>query len=120
MFGNTISLTFNGTAYVLNRINQDNYGSEYSLAISGQSFNLKIRHTKEASNGSSVAMVRHNVLLKHIVYATPTANQVESTVTMTMRAPESSDPQTLAYFSDGMAAWYGVPATSLALAQGIN
>lgn len=120
MFGNTLSLTINGEEKVLNRINQDNYGSEYSLAVSGESFNLKIRHTRESSNGNVDVMVRHNVLLKHIVYATPTTNQVERTVTMTMRAPESTGPQDVAYLSDGLAAWFGTPANSLALAQGIN
>lgn len=120
MFANTLSLTINGVAKVLNRINQDNYGSEYSLAESDQSFNLKIRHTKETSSGLLPAMVRHNVLLKQVVFATPTTNAIERTVTTTIRAPEASDPQTAAYLSDGLSAWVALPATSLALAQGIN
>lgn len=120
MFPNTLSLTVNGTTIPLNRVNQDNYGSEYSYAGSDQSLNLKIRHTKESAKDPSSVMVRHNVFLKQVVYATPTTNAVERSVTYTMRAPELSDPHGVAYLSDGLAGFVGLAANSLALAQGIN
>lgn len=118
MFANTLTLTYKTVAYVLNRVNQDNYGSEYSFLDSVQMFTLKIRHSDESN--SSPVMSRHNLLLEHVIYATPTTAEVVRTATLTLRAPKLSDPATLADLSDTFTDWANVGANALALAQGQN
>lgn len=69
MFSDTITLTIDADAKVLNRINQDGYTSEYFLRESDGSLRLKLRNTsyKDKSRGG-VAVDRHNIELVHTVY----------------------------------------------------
>ena len=120
MFANTLTLTYKTVGYVLNRINQDNFGSEYSFLDSVQKFSLKIRHSNETAKAGSPIVARHNVLLEHTIYATATVPQQIRTVALTMRAEALSDPQTLSDLNSCLEAWTSVAANSLALAQGVN
>lgn len=45
MIGDTISLTHNGGAIVLTKINQDNYGAEYFLESGVRRFTMTVKHT---------------------------------------------------------------------------
>lgn len=71
MFANTITVTVNGAAKILTRVNQDKYSSEYRLIEAAQGFKLLIQHSPAKSKiGKSVDRVR--VYLEQVVYATPT------------------------------------------------
>lgn len=68
MFADTITITIDAVAKVLNRINQDNGGSEYFLRGSDDDFRLKIRHTSYVSKASGRTIDRHNVEFVQTVY----------------------------------------------------
>ena len=70
MFTDTITVTINAVPKVLNRVNQDSYGSEYFLRETTGSFRLKLRNTKyndKSRNGLQVD--RHNIELVETVFA---------------------------------------------------
>lgn len=70
MFTDTITITINAVAKVLNRVNQDGYGSEYFLRETTGSFRLKLRNTSylDKSRGS-IKVDRHNIELVETVFA---------------------------------------------------
>ncbi|DAD49967.1 coat protein [ssRNA phage Zoerhiza.2_27] len=65
-----ISITIDGVAHSLKRVNQDAYGSEYLDRSTSALYEvrMKIRHTKEASKIGQIRMDRHNVELTKTVY----------------------------------------------------
>lgn len=70
MFADTISITINGAAKVLSRINQDGYSSEYRLRETTGNFTLRIRNTSFSDKTrSGVKVDRHNCELTEILYA---------------------------------------------------
>lgn len=69
MFGDTITITVNAVAKVLNRINQDQYGSEYFLRGTADEYRLRIRHSSYTDKARGVLVDRHNVELVQTVYA---------------------------------------------------
>jgi hypothetical protein len=75
MFGDTITLTVAGNAKVLNKINQDNYGSEYYLRSSTEMFRLRIRHTQSTKAGQPVTD-RHNVEFTQTIFADGDDDQI--------------------------------------------
>lgn len=85
-FGATVSITVNAVAKVLNRINQDNYGSEYSLLSDTDAWNLKVRHSTDSADSDGMIMLRHNLYLEHITYSTSTTPMKKESITWTMRA----------------------------------
>jgi hypothetical protein len=90
-FGATITVTVNAVAKVLNRINQDNYGSEYYLRSSTDEFRMKIRHSKESPQADGRVFDRHNVELTHVVYATPTVPELKRIASSTFRVLSTDD-----------------------------
>lgn len=68
MFADTITITINAVAKVLNRINQDGYSSEYFLRGSADEFRLKIRNTNYINKATGKVTDRHNVELIQTVY----------------------------------------------------
>lgn len=91
-FPETITLTVNTVAKILNRINQDTYGSEYQLLGATESINLKIRHSADSVDKDGLVMKRHNVFVEHVVYPTPVAAMKKFTYTVTLRHDQYSDP----------------------------
>lgn len=76
-FGATITVSYGGANKVLNRINQDNYGSEYYLREATIDYRMKIRHSKESPSAlASTGFDRHNVELTVTLLPTPTAPAV--------------------------------------------
>jgi hypothetical protein len=70
MFADTITITINAVAKILNRVNQDGYGSEYFLRESTGSFRLKLRNsTYSDKSRSGVKVDRHNIELVETVFA---------------------------------------------------
>lgn len=74
MFADTITITINANAKVLNRINQDGYSSEYFLREATGEFRLRLRNTSYTDKTRSGLKVdRHNVELVQTLYpAVPT------------------------------------------------
>lgn len=122
MFPATITIAVNSTTNkVLNRVNQDNYGSEYLLLDATSKSTLKIRHSKEGSNDpSKPVMLRHNVFFEYVVYPTPTSESVLRSYTMTLRAPELSAPSALSDIAEGVQAWLGTGTNLADIASGVN
>jgi len=84
-FGATYTFTVNAVAKVLNRVNQDNYGSEYTLETALDSWNLKIRHTTDKVDADGMIMKRHNFYLEHVTFPTSTLPMYKESVTWTTR-----------------------------------
>jgi len=104
-FGTTLTITVDGNAKVLNRINQDNYGSEYSLLGDTDSWNLKIRHSTDSVDSDGMTMLRHNVYLEHVTYATSTTPMYKETFTVTLRAGKYDGTGNLTDVSEAMVAY---------------
>lgn len=69
MFSDTITITINAIAKILNRVNQDSYGSEYYLRETLGQFRLKLRNSTYADKTrGSIKVDRHNVELVHTVF----------------------------------------------------
>nr|UJQ84970.1 MAG: hypothetical protein 2 [Leviviridae sp.] len=78
MFSDTITITINAVAKVLNKINQDGYSSEYFLRETDSEFRLKLRNTKYTDKSRGVSVDRHNIEFIETVY--PVAPATTSTV----------------------------------------
>jgi hypothetical protein len=118
-FGSTISLTIDSTAYTLNRVNQDNYGSEYQYSGSSRGIVLKIRHTSDSPDKDGVIMKRHNIYVEETVYATASTDEVKHSATFTFRETSKSDPALSADFAGALQA-YIVTAVLTDLSVGLN
>ncbi len=90
-FGSTLTLTVNSVAKVLNRINDENYGSEYYLRSATDEYRAKVRHSKEAKQADGRWKDRHNVEITHTVFATSTTPVFERTISFTARVPNDDD-----------------------------
>lgn len=120
MFANTITLTVNSVAKVLNRVNQDNYGSEYRLQSSTESYNLKIRHSVDAPDKDGMTMRRHNVFVEHIVFPTPTTAMKKNTATVTFRSGQYQDPTEGSLLQAALGVWLAASTNLPDLASGAN
>lgn len=120
MFPSTITLTVNAVAKVLNRVNQDSYGSEYQLNGATESFNLKIRHSTDSVDGDGLVMKRHNVFVEHVVYPTPTTAMKKESYTLTVRHDKFSDPTGSVDLGKGVNVWIGTSTNFTDLGAGVN
>lgn len=121
-FGSTITITVDSNAKVLNRINQDNYGSEYSLLTDTDSWNLKIRHSTDSVDSDGMTMLRHNMYLEHVTYPDGTTPMSKESLTFTMRGGKFDGTTNLFNDAAGLLAYlsastYAVPAD---LVVGLN
>jgi hypothetical protein len=107
MYANTLTLTINAVARTLLRKNQDNFGSFYSYVDGTEEITMKIRHDVENRQGTLVN--RHNVLVEHTVYATPTTSEKFWSTTITLRDRKGSDP------ADLLKLWVGVSTLVLSI-----
>lgn len=113
-FPNTVTFTIAAVARVLNRVNQDDYGSEYQYNGAIESINLKIRHSTDSIDKSTgFAMKRHNVFVEHVVFATPTAFMTVQTYTVTLRHKDLADPTPSVDLGKAVNVWLAT-ATNLA------
>lgn len=77
MFSETLTITIDGVAKALNRINQDGYASEYLLRESAGEYRLKIRNSSFVDKTRGVTVDRHGVDFTHTVYGVaPAPNTV--------------------------------------------
>lgn len=103
-FGSTFTLTFNAVNKVLNRVNQDNYGSEYLLRTSTEEYRMKVRHSKETVKNPDPltrGMDRHNIEITHTIFATATTPQFIRQAYAVYRVMPGDDLTTVGYFVDG-------------------
>lgn len=101
-FGSTLTLVINGGNKVLNRINQDNYGSEYFLRGTTDEYRVKIRHSKEAAQKDGTVNDRHNVEITHTIYATSSTKQVVRQFYLVGRVPQDDDLTNAGYLFAGV------------------
>lgn len=119
-FAATITLTLNSVAKVLNRINQDSYGSEYSMKSSTESIVMQIRHSVDSADAQGVKMDRHNIFVTHIIYATPLALEQKYTATGTFRMNSQGDPAKCGYLAAGLTDWLDTAGVITDLVAGVN
>lgn len=92
MLGDTITLTVGGGPKVLNKINQDSFGSEYLLRESTQEFRMRIRHSKVAPKGLVPGMDRHNAELSQTIFGSDGApDEVKTTYIVIQEQPRTQD-----------------------------
>ncbi len=120
MFAATITLTIGATPFVLNRVNQDNYGSEYAYQGATSAINLKIRHSVDSVDKDGVVMLRHNVFAERVVYPTPTEALKKQTFTGTLRGGKFEDPVLTADFSQAVVNWLDTSGVLTSLSVGEN
>lgn len=100
-FGATATITINAVAKVLNRINQDNYGSEYFLRSTTDAYRMKVRHSKEAIQADGRRFDRHNVEIVHTVFAVGAVPEVIRSTSFTIRVFENDDLTLAGYLVAG-------------------
>lgn len=68
-FANPLVLTVNAVAKNLDKINQDNYGSEYYLRETTQDWRVKIRHSEDKAVTGTGKVHRANITFTQTVFA---------------------------------------------------
>jgi hypothetical protein len=120
MFANTLTLTINSVAKVLNRVNQDNYGSEYSFVDGTESIVMKIRHSSDPLDGDGFVNKRHNVYVEHLVYATPSTAARKATFTLTCRHDKTGVPTMSSDLGKAVGVWFAASTNAVDLVNGVN
>jgi hypothetical protein len=87
MFGDPLSVTINGVAKSLNKVNQDGYSSEYLLRTDTEEFRLTLQNVARFDNKRKVAIDRHTAQLTHTVF--PVAPATLSTIRKTYSVIEN-------------------------------
>lgn len=111
MFSNTLTLTINAVAKVLTRVNQDSYGSEYTLVSDTELIRMQIRHTTDKQATGDV--LRHNVYIERTIFATPSTTEKYFSVTGTLRSRLGSAP------TDLLNMWVGFSTLMATLDDGL-
>ncbi len=110
MFAATLTLPIDGVNKVLNRVNQDNFGSSYRFKDAAELITLVVRHSVDtgAVRGSAAQAAgvtklnRHNVYIERTIFGTPTTNAEFYSATYTLREGEFNDPVKLDKLSVGV------------------
>jgi hypothetical protein len=100
-FGATATITINAVAKVLNRIKQQDYGSEYLLRSTTEEFRMFVRHSQEALQADGRRFDRHNVEIRHTVFATTTTPQIVRVSSNTIRVYSNDDLTPAGYLVAG-------------------
>lgn len=120
MFAATITLTINAVAKVLNRVNQDSYGSEYLYSSALESITMKIRHTTDSVDADGVIAKRHNVYVEWTVFPTGVDAIKKFTYTGTLRHGKFNDPIASADLAKAVNVWIAASTNAVDLASGVN
>lgn len=103
MLTSPITITIDGVAHSLSRINQDNFSAVYLKKAAGLELRLTLRHSYEGKEGVG-QYERHNVDLLHTTWdvdGVPTVTQTYHVV----RNPRSVDPDRVGDDTVGLNAW---------------
>ena len=88
-----LTITINSIAYALNRINNDNYGSEWVYRDGARVITMKIRHSIDAPmKNTGVIRLRHNVAINHRIFSTSTTKEIIRDWSYTIVVPDYDDP----------------------------
>lgn len=121
MFPNTFTVTIaTGKDRILNRVNQDNYGSEYTYSDSAEAITMLIRHSTDSVDKDGITMKRHNVFFERIVYPTAVDLLKKQSYTATLRIGQYEDPDVVADIAKGVNAWLASGTVLPDLASGQN
>lgn len=101
-FGSTIAITINAVAKTLNRINQDNYGSEYLLRESLQEFRVRIRHQTENAKNGEEPFERHQFEVTQTVFKTSTDPEVVRQAYSVFRHRKGDSLTSVGYLTAGL------------------
>lgn len=104
MLASPTTVTIDGTAHSLSKINQDNFGSTFRKIGTGFQYDLSIRHMTENAKLGAPKMDRHNVDLKYTTFdaeGKPTVYQVYAV----LRTPQGADPTIVEKMSVGFNTW---------------
>jgi len=99
-FGDTITITINSVAKVLNKINQDAYSSEYLLRESTGEYSMNIRHSRDKVLVNGFPLERHNLTLKQTIYAVPNTSPAITRQISTTLVADRTDVQATALLFD--------------------
>lgn len=80
MLGDTLTVLVEPTNRVLNKINQDNYSSEYLWVGTLSQIRARVRHTKTTARNGRPAYDRHNLEIVLTTFATETKAEYDSKV----------------------------------------
>lgn len=75
-FGATLTITVNAVAKVLNKVKEQDYGSEYKLIEATGEYLVKIQHSTEKATAAGTVYDRHFVDFKHTVYGVSPAPDI--------------------------------------------
>lgn len=106
MFADPLSVTINGVAKSLNKINQDGYSSEYLLRTALDEYRLTLKSQTRFDKQRQVNIDRHTAQLTHTVF--PVAPATLSTVRKVYSVIENQQGDTLVdpqYVSSGLFAF---------------
>lgn len=121
MFAATITITIApSVTRVLNRVNQDSYGSEYQYSDSLEAISMKIRHTTDSVDGDGLTMKRHNVFFERVVYPTVSVPMKKYSFTGTVRHDRYADPSAAASAASGVCDWLTSGTVLADLSVGVN
>lgn len=101
MLGDTFTLTLSGdggTAKVLPKINQDNFGATYLLIESTQEFEVRVSHKRNARD-------RHFIEAKQTVYATSDMPELVTQASMVIQNPKGLALSTVSDLAEGLSYW---------------
>lgn len=104
MLASPISITIDGTAHSLSRVNNDNFGSTYLKKAAGLELRCNIRHSYESAKAGAVRVERHNVELTKTTWdvnGVPTVTQSYAVI----RSPQNVDPDVVGDLTVGMNAF---------------
>lgn len=106
MFSEPLTLTINGNAKALTRINQDSFGSEYFLREATGEYRMKIRNTKSTNKSSGAVINRHNVEVTHTLYGVAPAPNVVRRFYTVFEDTMGDTVADLVKFASGVAAFH--------------
>lgn len=121
MFPSTLTITIaTGQDRILNRVNQDNFGSEYQYSSATEAISMKIRHSTDSVDSDGLVMKRHNVYFERIVFPTISTLLKKESYTATMRNDRYDDPAVVAGIAKGVNTWLNTSTNLVDLAAGVN
>jgi hypothetical protein len=103
--GSTITLTVNSVAYVMSRVNQDSYATEYRYSDSTMEFRANIRHTESVPKAGGVKTHRHNVEFIQTVFGTGGAPDIVRQWYNVYVGPYNDSKTTAQLFFQGTINW---------------
>lgn len=112
MLSSPITITIDGTAHSLSRINQDNYGSVYLKRTSTLELRCSIRHSYEGKVGAG-QFERHNVDLTQTTWDVD-GKPVITQSYVVLRTPRNVDPDRLVKQTTGFDAFVTANAAAIA------